>query len=233
MSIYTSTTCAKLSEKKLPWILETVDTLKISLFATSGSTYKKMHGAYEYEKVVDNIIRLVEAKEKHGYPYLIGLFLLNQENEHEKDTWLNLWENKLDEVMVWRPHNWIEGRSYREPTVKRRSCGRPENGNFTVGVDGRVSICCFDYNKTVTIGDLKTESIKQVKSESKLLKEFYRAHKTLDFENFNEICKNCDQTFVGYDDTLVYASNKKRVVGAVTTHESLPVDMLLETRNQN
>ena len=232
MSIYTSTTCAKLNEKTLPWIVDTVDTLKISLFATSGPTYKKMHGAYEYEKVVENICSLVEAKAKHGNPYLIGLFLLSKDNEHEKNTWLDLWENKFDEVMVWKPHNWVEGREYRDATVKRRSCGRPEDGNLTVGVDGRVSICCFDYNKTVTLGDLKSESIERVKTQSKLLKEFHRVHETLDFANSDNLCKDCDQTFVGYDDTLVYASSEKRKVGAVTTHENLPVDMLREQRNK-
>ena len=76
---------------------------------------------------------------------------INFYREHEKNTWLDLWENKFDEVMVWKPHNWVEGREYRDATVKRRSCGRPEEGNLTVGVDGRVSICCFDYNKTVDL----------------------------------------------------------------------------------
>lgn len=232
IKIYTSTTCFLLDSEKMKWFPGLADTVKISCYGISQETYQKLHNLSDYKKARENILRLVEYRKKNGKPYLIGLFLLVDENKNEMDQWIKYWQPKLDEVMVWKPHNWVWARDYRKKTKRRKTCGRPFNGNLTVGVDGRVSICCFDFNKTVTIGDLNKQSIMDVKEKSPVLKEICRMHKNLDFDKHDYLCKNCDQTFEGCEDILVYSSNDKRRAGIITSHNDYYNDMFKKNFGQ-
>jgi len=227
MLVYCSTTCNMLTDGMVEWFGRLVDTVKISCFATSKEVYKRVHGLPTYDKSLRNILQLVEYKAKHGKPYLIGLFLKVSENQHQMEEWKAFWEPKFDEIMVWKPHNWVNAREYRKKSKKRRSCGRPKNGNITVGVDGRVSICCFDYNKTVTIGDLNTQTIAEVR-KSHVLKNIVEMHENVAFEENSYLCRDCDQTFKDYDDVLIYSSNKERKPGMVTSHINKYNDMLMQ-----
>lgn len=225
ISVYSSTTCHELTEERLPWFANQVDTLKISFFGMTAQSYEAVHRGLRFEKSLRNIERLAEYRARHGRPHLIGLFLLQQQNEHDVQAFIDHFEPLLDEVMVWKPHNWVAGRNFRAPSAHRKSCGRPQNGNLTVGVDGRVSICCFDYNKTTVIGDLRTQTIAQVRQSSPLLARICDVHANKAFEGCGLLCENCDQTFVGQEDVLVYASNSRRKVGRVTSHTHSPIDL--------
>ena len=233
MSIYTSTTCFMLNDEKIDLFINYIDTVKISIYGFSSETYKKLHNLPDYEKSLRNILELIRRRGKSKEPYLIGLMLLLSENEHEVKDWIDFWEPKLNEVMVWEPHNWVGARSYRGKTATRKTCGRPFNGNLTVGVDGRVSICCFDFNKTVTIGDLKTQTIKEIKENSPILHEICEMHKNLNFEDYDYLCKDCDQTFEGYKDILIYSTNENRKPGIITSHEGFYNDMLKNQGDNN
>lgn len=225
ISIYSSTTCHELTEERLPWFASHVDTLKISFFGMTPGSYEAVHRGLRHAKSLENITRLAEYRARHGRPHLIGLFLLQPQNEHEAKDFIKHFEPLLDEVMVWKPHNWVAGRGFRSPSAQRKSCGRPQNGNLTVGVDGRVSICCFDYNKTTIIGDLRTQTIAQVRQSSPMLDRICEVHRTGTFQNSGLLCEDCDQTFAGQEDVLVYASNAGRKVGRVTSHEHTPIDL--------
>jgi hypothetical protein len=233
MLIYTSSTCYMLSEDKIDLLVEFVDTLKISIYGHSNFTYQKLHNLDSYEKAKENILKLVKRRANKQFPYLIGLMLLLPENKHEMKDWINFWEPKLDEVIVWQPHNWIGARNYREKTIKRKTCGRPINGNLTVGVDGKVSICCFDFNKTVTIGNLCTQTIEEIKKNSIILKEIVQMHKGLAFDDYNYLCKDCDQTFDANQDILVYSTCKERKPGVVTSHKNFNNNMLKDLENNS
>lgn len=60
---------------------------------------------------------------------------------------------------VFLPGNWA---GKLRPTFNTRQiCCRPES-HMTVLIDGRVSLCCFDAEGEVILGDLNTETIKGV-----------------------------------------------------------------------
>jgi hypothetical protein len=90
-------------------------------------------------------------------------YLQIDENESETEEWKNRWAGRVDALEIWRPHSWIDGRSYRRLCEHRvASCGRPFSGPLQIQVDGTMNVCCFDYNGTLSIGDLKKSSIKEI-----------------------------------------------------------------------
>jgi hypothetical protein len=85
------------------------------------------------------------------------------ENAHQIGDWIERWHGKVDELEVWRPHNWVIGRRYRSTEGRRlESCGRPASGPLQVQVDGTMNVCCFDYDGAMLIGDLRKQSFHDI-----------------------------------------------------------------------
>lgn len=207
--VYISTTGNAMIEKYHEIIIEHVDILKLSIYGMKKETYEKTMGGLKFEKSYNNINSFLK-KDLTKKVYSIGNYILMDETKDELNDWITYWEPKLSEVYVWKPHNYIDGRKYRPiDRENQKSCGRPLEGPLNVAVDGKAHVCCYDYNKLMTIGDLNNQDINQVLNSSKM-KDIQNKHKKNDFKDL--ICENCDQTNKD-DNVLVYKSNSRRVVG--------------------
>lgn len=213
--IYVSTIGFLMTRDKYNDIIKYIDTLKLSIFGLKKDTYEKCHrGSLKHEISYSNILGfLKKIKNLKNKPYAMGLFVVTDINKHEINDWIKFWEPKLNEVFVWLPHNYSGYRNYRKvDQTKLISCGRPFKGGLYIHTDGKVSACCFDFNKELLIGDMKTQTIKQILN-SKALKKIQQAHKIKNFKGL--LCEKCDQ--INYDpNVLLYATNKKRRVGRRT-----------------
>ncbi len=213
--IYVSTTAFHMDFDTWDDVIKYIDILKFSIYGASKKTYEAFHrGRLKYDKTMENINGFLDHANGDG-PHTVGLFVSTDENIHEKGDWLQKWGPKLDELFVWRPHNWINGRKYRVVNrEKQTSCGRPRNVGMYIRVDGTVGPCCYDIHGKIQLGDLKTQTIKEVYSG-----EPYRllriAHEANDFTNY--VCRDCDQT--NFDSSVLeYATNKSRRVGQITSN---------------
>jgi hypothetical protein len=207
--IYISTTGNAMLPKYHEYILEYGDILKFSIYGNTKETYEHMMGGIKYEKSIRNIESFLEF-DKEKKIYTIGNFIKMKENEHELEDWKKRWEPKLSEVYIWLPHNYTDGRNYRDISgQKQSSCGRPLKGALQVAVDGKAHVCCFDYNKTLIVGDTKTMTIDEIMN-SKELKTIQEKHRNADFSGL--ICESCDQT-VHDEKVLIYKTNPNRKVG--------------------
>jgi hypothetical protein len=231
VKVYTSTTGQLLHGEALGWVCRCIDTLKISNFGFSKEVYEAIHGgALKYEKVMSNIEALL-ALPRPQRPYVIMLFLVFPENEHQIDRWKAYWEPKVEEIVVWLPHNYGGGRDYGHQDVVEqrkltpRSCGRPFRGNLFVRENGEVSMCCFDFDRKLLIGDLRTQTLAEVLAGEPMAK-LRAVHEKGDFENHDYICKGCDQLYPR-DDALLYATNSDRKAGVLTSHPDLINDLLI------
>lgn len=207
---YVSSTCAFLGEDDESFAaLDFIDTLKISFYGMTPETYKKMHKFPQTYPLI-NILNILSMSKR---PYMVGLYVETETNKHETQDWIKFWEPRLDEVMVWKPHNWVDYRHYRTIDKNNQvSCGRPLHGPLYVHVDGKVSPCCWDINKRLLIGDINTQTIEEV-FNSDAYKRIQDAHSKRDFRGL--ICENCDQTNPD-ESNLIYSSNKDRKVGMLT-----------------
>jgi len=214
--IYISSTCFLMTPDTYNNVIKYIDTLKISIYGLSKETYEKSHrGVLKYEKTLSNILGFLEKiKGLERRPHIVGLFVVTDINKHESEDWIKFWESRLDEVFVWQPHNFGGSRSYRkiDPT-KLVSCGRPFNGPLYVHIDGKVSMCCFDFNKKLLIGDITKQTIYGI-YHSEAFKRLKKAHLDKNFKG--TLCETCDQ--INLDPSvLLYATNKERKVGKLTS----------------
>lgn len=216
--IFVSTTAFHMGPETWDDVFQYIDILKFSIYGATEKTYEAFHrGKMKYAVAMKNIIGFLDytTEDEMLRPYTIGLFVVTDLNRHEVLPWVEMWEPKLDEVFVWEPHNWIEGRSYRTVDHTRQTtCGRPDNGPLYVHADGTVSPCCWDIHKDIPVGDMKIQSIKEV-YRGEPYRKLREAHRDGNFYGY--ACWNCDQTNFN-PDVLLYKSNQNRKVGQITSN---------------
>ena len=202
-----------------------VSSVRVSLYGNDSESYSKVHGINNKEmfnKVKDNLLEI--SKNRKSTQLLLTLNVVNGSNDGFVKDWVNFWNNKSDLIEVWYPHNWVDGRKYRKIQVnKLKTCGRPFKGPLQVQVDGTVNMCCFDFDGKLTIGDLKTQKLKEIFS-SLLYKKIAQCHTAGDYKNSGLICEECDQRNTDKDDVMIYNSKfdiNERVQQISTTYSKI------------
>lgn len=122
----------------------------------------------------------------------------------------NFWEPMVDWLEIWKPHNWTDGREYRVPKKRKKSCGRPINGPVQIQSDGKMVVCCFDYNGVLEVGDTHKNTISEILRGEKF-NAIRKRHKKGDLGGL--ICDTCDQ-LDNKESPLLYSSrDSSRDVG--------------------
>ena len=136
-------------------------------------------------------------------------YLVSELNEHQMEQFIQYWEPIADEVMVWKPHNFLYGREYRKTNkTADKSCGRPFSNVLYFDIEGRVTTCCFDFNKEMEVGNVGNESIKEILKGEKL-RELRQRHTEYNYSGI--LCENCDQRITD-PEVLVYSTESNRGV---------------------
>ena len=196
--------------------LECIDKLRFSYYGLTKEVYETLQKHLTFEVTTKNIHDLIEMKAKRGGITRIEMyFLLMPENEHQMEDWIKKYEPLVDGISVWKPHNWSDGREYREEGNKDKvSCGRPFNGPIQIQWNGLLTPCCYDYNNAIVLGDVSNDAIKnQVVGEK--YEAFRDAHAKGEFHKY-PFCDGCDQ-LKKREDVLVYTNIKEVEVGSVNT----------------
>ncbi|MFH1515587.1 MAG: SPASM domain-containing protein, partial [bacterium] len=216
---FTSSNCYRMTEEKYPDILEYIDTLRISFYGMTKEVYEKLHrGNLEFERSLFNVLNFLQYKKEHPdakKPWVISqMLIIDGINDHQVEDFKEFWEPRTDELIMWRPHNFGGLRGYRGEInhSKQVSCGRPINGPAYVHVDGIVSMCCWDINERLVIGDLNTQTLEEV-FHSEPYEMIRQRHVKRDFRGI--YCYGCEQTNPA-PSCLVY-TNKDRKLCTMTS----------------
>jgi hypothetical protein len=191
--IHTVTNLSLLNQEDLLFLLDHVSDIRISTYGLDQATYKAIHNppsSVTYQAVHESIQFLIRNKGSHQR--IILNYIEIDDNRHQTADWICYWEKKVDLIEVWKPHNWIDSKCYRNVDAQRLStCGRPFNGPIQVQVDGTVNVCCFDYNGEMLIGDLRTESFTEI-FNGDAMKSIQKIHTDGNADQLS-LCKICDQ----------------------------------------
>lgn len=202
-------TCHLIDKKKIDFICEYVDELQISMYGITKETYESVHrGSLVFEDVRNNIDTILSRKDR---PHCILEFLLMDENRDELDGWLEYYEGRADRVDVWKLQNWAGYLPSDDLEKDYKPCFRIDSLNgLYIRTDGRVSVCCVDYNRKITIGNMNTQSLEEILTGEKICK-LQELNKNGDICEYS-ICKYCDQIH-DRSDALVYSSDSKMTIG--------------------
>jgi MoaA/NifB/PqqE/SkfB family radical SAM enzyme len=163
-----------------------LDAINISVDAAGKEVFESTRIGLKYDKVIANIERLVRLRGESGKrrPKLI-LSFVRQNNSADEQAFIEHWRTIADKVHVTDLHNWA-GTLNTESDVNY-PCYRPWL-TFTVLWDGRVSLCCADFDGKTVLGDLNTSSIRDIWNA-----EPYRNARRQHLESGGpDICRACD-----------------------------------------
>jgi MoaA/NifB/PqqE/SkfB family radical SAM enzyme len=152
-----------------------------SINAATKETYEKVTRFLDFNKVVDNVKYLIEKAPFEVYTSFVEV----EANRHEVKQFIETW-GKRSKVNICRFSNW--GGSIHDSVEvkgKRKPCGKLRN--MYVLWDGRVCLCCADYDGQVILGDLNKQSVKEVWDSGKIYRDM---HKKLNFDSI--LCRNCN-----------------------------------------
>ncbi len=163
-----------------------LDAINISVDASGKETFEKTRLGLKYDKVIANVERLLALREAAGTtrPKLI-LSFVRQDNSDDERAFIEHWRKRADKIHITDLHNWAG-------TLNQRSevnypCYRPWL-TFTTLWDGRVSLCCADFDGRTILGDLRTSTIREIWNS-----EGYRAVRRQHLESGGpDICRSCD-----------------------------------------
>jgi MoaA/NifB/PqqE/SkfB family radical SAM enzyme len=163
-----------------------LDAINISVDASGKDVFESTRIGLKYDKVIANIERLVRIRAETGKrrPKLI-LSFVRQNNSADEQAFIEHWRAIADKIHVTDLHNWA-GTLNNESDVNY-PCYRPWL-TFTILWDGRVSLCCADFDGKTILGDVSTSSIRAIWNA-----EPYRNARRQHLESGGpDICRSCD-----------------------------------------
>ena len=127
-----------------------LDAINISVDAAGKEVFESTRIGLKYDKVIANIERLVRIRAELGKrrPKLI-LSFVRQNNSLDEQAFIEHWRGIADKIHITDLHNWA-GTLNVESDVNY-PCYRPWL-TFTVLWDGRVSLCCADFDGRTVLG---------------------------------------------------------------------------------
>ena len=163
-----------------------LDAINISVDASGKEVFEATRLGLNYDKVIANIERLVRLRSEGGKrrPKLI-LSFVRQNNSADEQAFIEHWRSIADKIHVTDLHNWA-GTLNSESDVNY-PCYRPWL-TFTVLWDGRVSLCCADFDGKTILGNLNTQTIAEIWNA-----EPYRNVRREHLESGGpDVCRACD-----------------------------------------
>jgi len=163
-----------------------LDAINISVDAGGREVFESTRVHLKYDEVIGNIQTLVRLRRDLGQtrPKLI-LSFVRQGNSADEHAFIEEWRGVADKIHITDLHNWA-GTLHTNSDV-RYPCYRLWL-TFTVLWDGRVSLCCADFDGRHVLGDLRTSTIREIWNSPA-----YRAVRREHLDSGGpEICRSCD-----------------------------------------
>jgi MoaA/NifB/PqqE/SkfB family radical SAM enzyme len=179
-------------EKALSLIDSGIDEIKISIDGATKETYEAIRRNLSFEQVEANIEMMLRLRKEMNAacPRIRLVFVATDKNYMEVEDFKKRWQGRVDDVLISSYHNWAGGLD-KEGEIRKRllPCFRIWR-TFTVLCDGRVALCCLDYDGKIILGDLNNQTIKEIYHGSKL-KEIQRNHLNWEYKKI-PMCLDCE-----------------------------------------
>ncbi len=169
-------TNASLLTKKNAKILEDggLDELHISIDGATKEVYEKIRVGLSFEKVVENIENLKDLKKTRVFLKMV----LIKENKGEVKKFIHRFKNVADKIVVRQAQDWV-GTVEVHPEGYTPHVEAPKEyyppcyylwTSISIYWDGKVPLCCLDYDAKVILGNVYYSSIQQIWNGEKLLR---------------------------------------------------------------
>lgn len=200
-SVGTSTNAALMrSELAKEIILSGLDTINFSIDAFTKASYEKIRVGLPFKEVIKNVENFIDIRKQLGKkkPEIIVDFIETELNKGEKKLFINKWKGLVDKVNITTLHAWggsYEGKAGKGKfhskllKIKREPC-RFLWTDMVINWDGRVSVCCQDYEAKIVIGDINKNSLQEI-WRGKIINDLRKKHLAGKFSEI-PLCSLCN-----------------------------------------
>ena len=182
--IYTNASLLDKQKADLLVQFKCVNYVYCSFNGATRQTYEKVMGL-DYDRTKQNIEYL---RSKAPFRVRVGM-VLTSDTIAEQDAFKKLWGRR---AKMPKFSNWAGSKhDAAEYTNEKIPC-RQVRTHMTVLWDGRVCLCCFDYDGRVIVGDLNKQSVQEVWNKNRALR---KRHYAYDFDM--PLCSDCNFNIAG------------------------------------
>ncbi len=175
-SVAFTTNASLLDEARSQRLLEAgVDAIDFSIDGASAETFEAIRVNLSYAEVRDNVLRFVAMRNAAGRAVQVRVrMVIQQNNAHELDAFVSYWRSQLgsNDYVIGRFLNWWAGwrddlatvpgdlLHQKPPSADINSlpCLAPFS-TLVILSDGRVPLCCLDYNADTPMGSVVESGI--------------------------------------------------------------------------
>ena len=195
--VTTNTNAMYMDKKAVNNIFDSrIDEIYISFDAATEKTYQLIRPGLNFSTVENNINYLLKEKKKRGIktPKIILSFVESQTNSKEVEAYLEKWQNKVDGISISIIHNWTgqieagitSNHGFRDPC-------RLLWTDMVISWDGKVPLCCNDYENRVILGDCRINTIEEIWG-GKILDTIRQDHINKNYSNV-PVCSSCTYNY--------------------------------------
>ena len=188
--------------------------IRFSVHAVTPYHYERVHTGLKWTETIRNIANFCHINKRVGSPVTTHLTCIPLNGEPISQV-VDTWENHMDYIEIWKPHNWGGKKKYRESNPVLATCNRPFSGPIQVQADGDVIPCCFLTNSEIVLGNIYESTLFDILTGERY-ENLRWMHKTGKFHNV--ACETCDQRNIEDESPLLYSNrDEKRQVGKTST----------------
>jgi len=183
-----------IDSEKIGKILESgLDEIIFSIDAAKKETYESIRRGLVFEKTINNILNLINRKRWLGLekPKIKLNFTKQKLNEAEVEEFQSFWIDKVDEISISSNDSRSE---ISKPFARKKKsfasfpCLRLWR-EFIIMSNGKVPLCCIDYDGKIILGDFNTQNLKEIWNSNNF-KKIRQLH--LNFKaDAIPLCKKC------------------------------------------
>ena len=206
LSTYFITNGSAMTPRRARKLIEAgLSEMRVSFYGMRPETYNAVMQGLDFERTKRGILEFLRIRDELGAHTRVQMSYLELDlNKGDEIAFREFWEPKVNAIEIWKPHNFGDGRDYRQRRNENKtSCGRPENGPLQIQWNGEVIPCCYDYNNQIILGNAFDTPVLDVLNGEKYRLLRY-AHRLREFSLF-PYCDQCDQ-LLPHADALVYTN---------------------------
>jgi radical SAM protein with 4Fe4S-binding SPASM domain len=172
-------------------LLSGINSIIVSLDATTKKTYDLIRRQGDFERVERNITNFLERSQELGKsaPKVVTQFIVMDENADEADEFKNKWLQRGAVVKMRLKLGWglgVETSDIRRAKVERFPCPWLLR-TMSIQWNGKVNQCDGDYEGNYSPGDLNSQSMSHIWSGE--LSKRRERHWANDFSH--DLCRDC------------------------------------------
>jgi radical SAM protein with 4Fe4S-binding SPASM domain len=197
--VYFVTNASLLTPELSQALIETgLDEFKISFYGTDKKTYNDRMDGLDFDSTLQNIKDFFKIRKdmKALKPKVVIQYIPQTTNHSEIEKFSHIFNHMIDKnvgdsLHNFSLHNFGDGRDYYDSQMDKitSTCYYPWR-TMVILHDGKVVICCLDYNGVLVVGDVNKNTIKEIWNN-----EQYRKVRD-DFKHLRyseySICKKCN-----------------------------------------